>query len=376
MRILHTGDLHMDSPFCGSSLAVSEKRREMQRELLGRIFDVAVEEGCQMILIAGDLFDSRYVTPETEKYVKELFSRINMPVVISPGNHDPYVTGSFYKSIPLSENVYVFSSSELQRFDFPELGASVYGYAFTSQSMTSDPLAGQADASLNGNIALLCAHGELSALVSRYCPLDPKNIVNMGIDYAALGHVHKQGDNGGEYQNIRYCGFPEGRSFDELHEGTVIIADVEKDGCVSVRRRVVSKQRYEIVELDVSGCFVREDIAKKIRESAEKLGDVENTNLRVCLVGSAEPSLIGEITSDMSDLAGDLASLEIKDLTYPVEDISSLKADISVRGAFYNALYSGLTSDDPEVRARHVRALQIGLAAIDGRRIPLEESEA
>ena len=65
MRILHTGDLHLDSPFCAYGQKDADKQREAGRELLRRIFDCAKDEKCEMILIAGDLFDSRFVTPES-----------------------------------------------------------------------------------------------------------------------------------------------------------------------------------------------------------------------------------------------------------------------------------------------------------------------
>ena len=55
MRILHTGDLHLDSPFCAYGQKDAEKQREAGRELLRRIFDCAKDEKCEMILIAGDL---------------------------------------------------------------------------------------------------------------------------------------------------------------------------------------------------------------------------------------------------------------------------------------------------------------------------------
>ncbi|MBQ8850200.1 MAG: DNA repair exonuclease [Clostridia bacterium] len=371
MRFLHTGDLHLDSSFCASDTFTADARRDEQRRTFGRIFELARAEGCRMVLIAGDLFDSRYVTPETERYVTDVFAKANIPVVIAPGNHDPYVNGSFYKSGRLPENVYVFSSSELQRFDFPELSASVYGYAFTSSALTSSPLAGVSADGGGMNIKLLCAHADLSAPISRYCPLTAGDISGLGITYAALGHIHNRDEDdsaGGSV--IRYCGFAEGRSFDELGDGGVYIVDCEPDGEVNYRRFAVSGERYDIRELDLSGCCEREEIVGKIKREAEDVSANKNTHLRLLLTGSVE----AEELPDLSELAraltgGRLLSLDIRDMTVPVADISSLRADPSLRGELYRALYSGLVSDDPDTREKTALALQIGLAAIDGRRI-------
>ena len=65
MKILHTADLHLDSAFCGGGETLSQSRRARQREVFKKIFELAVSENCDMVLIAGDLFDTSFVTPET-----------------------------------------------------------------------------------------------------------------------------------------------------------------------------------------------------------------------------------------------------------------------------------------------------------------------
>ena len=376
MRFLHTGDLHLDSSFSLSNQIEGDRRRKMQRDSLGRVFSIAKEKECEMILIAGDLFDSKYVTPETETYVIELFSSVNIPIVISPGNHDPFVGGSFYKNEKIPDNVYIFSSSELQRFDFPELRTRVYGYAFTSMSLTGDPLVGYNDFEDDGYIKLLCAHADVTSVTSRYCPITVREIVDTGVDYAALGHVHNgYGEELTGYSHIRYCGFPEGRSFDELHDGGVFIVDIEAGGQARIERCITSVQKYEIKEVDVSNCGSKAETISKLEKFVSN--EISNgvTHLRIELCGTAEPDSIPHIEWASTKLSDKLISLEISDLTVPVADIETLRTDISIRGAFYNALYSGLVDADPKEREKNLMALKIGLAAIEGRSIPGSEDD-
>ena len=96
MRILHTGDLHLDSAFSSFGKKDAEQYRELGRELLKNIFDCAKHEKCQMILVAGDLFDSKFVSNDTRALFVSLVRNADMPVVIAPGNHDPYSENSFY----------------------------------------------------------------------------------------------------------------------------------------------------------------------------------------------------------------------------------------------------------------------------------------
>ena len=368
MKFLHTGDLHLDSAFCSSDVFTSDARREAQRETLARIIALAAEEKCEMVLIAGDLFDGKYVTPETSRFVKELFEGADMPIIIAPGNHDPYSDGSFYKSESLPENVYVFSSAELQRYDFDEPDVSVYGYAFTSSVLGSSPLAAHGAEAKDKRFSLLCAHGDVDSPISRYCPLTEGDISAMGFDYAALGHIHNRG---AVNDRVYYCGFPQGRSFDELGDGGVNIVEISEDGHISVSRRSVSVEKYETAQVYLDGSEETAGIIAKIKSAAELLTDGKGTHLRVVLTGNADEAVMPDdetVRQAVCECDG-ILSVDLKNATLPVADAAELRADISIRGAFYNALYSGLIDDDPAVREKTALALRIGLSAIEGKRI-------
>ncbi|MBE6546375.1 MAG: exonuclease SbcCD subunit D [Ruminococcaceae bacterium] len=376
MKLLHTGDLHLDSAFCGTDSLRAEDRREAQRQVLIRIFECAEREACDLILIAGDLFDSVCVTPETEELCLRLFRRSACPVVIAPGNHDPYTKGSFYRREDLPEQVYVFNSPEVQCFEFPDLGVRVFGYAFLSAVLQKSPLAGVAPPEANGMRNLLCAHADLSDPLSRSCPLTVGDIVRFGIDYAALGHIHnrRQEDSFGN-TCIRYCGFAEGRSFDELGDGGVLIVTLEEGRMPSVERRIVSERRYVIAELALDGCAEAQEVRQKLSEAISSIDEPKGTNLRLELVGAVDADCIGDPETLSAELRGELASLELRNMTVPTADGAYLAKDPTLRGAFYRELLPGLVDADPKVRAKAALALQIGLAAMENRRIPGQRDE-
>ena len=58
MKLLHASDLHLDSPFQRLSMEQAMQRRRELRELPGRLVDWANDHGAQLMLLAGDLFDS------------------------------------------------------------------------------------------------------------------------------------------------------------------------------------------------------------------------------------------------------------------------------------------------------------------------------
>ncbi len=372
MKLLHTGDLHLDSPFAGESVQTAETRRERQRQILRKIFALAKEETCDMILIAGDLFDGKYVTPETGALCRKLFCEAKCPVILAPGNHDPYAEGSFYRTEAFPDHVYVFNSSDLQCFDFEELGARVYGYAFLSSVLAEAPLAGAPIPEEDGMLRILCAHGDRNDPLSRYAPLPDADLRRMDFDYCALGHVHNPSPSD-PTDRIRYCGFPEGRSYDETGEGGVWVVELEKGEKPFAKRVILSENRYLWEEMDVSQSEDVELLTEQISGKISLLAHKQGTHLRLTLTGNADPTVMGELLARKETVQGELAELCLIDRTVPYTDGEYLERDTTLRGAFYRSLYPKLVHEDVKVRRQAIRALQIGLAAIDQRRIPEEE---
>ena len=365
MKFLHTADLHLDSAFCGMGAMGAERCRERQRALLSRIFELADTEKCDMILIAGDLFDTVYVTPETKQLCLELFSRFAKPIVIAPGNHDPLVNGGFYKSAALPENVYVFSSGELQYFDFPELDTTVAGYAFTAAAMPKDPLADEPiTREENGELLLLCAHADLDIPTSRYAPVLLSDITRHGFDYAALGHVHNPSYIS---DTVRYSGFPEGRSFDEEGDGGVYTVTLDGVSAPEVVRHVLSEVRYIRTELSVDGMATADDITAAIEQIILSHTGTGIVHMRLELVGVIPPAALPDLAAIEEKEREGLGSLELTDATLCIPDADYLEKDTTLRGEFYRTLRPKLYSDDREERLCALRALQIGLSAIEGK---------
>ena len=364
MKILHTGDLHLDSAFCGGGESYAQMRRERQRQVLKKIFSVASDERCDMILIAGDFFDTSYVTPETKELCISLFRQFDGPVVVSAGNHDPLLQGSFWGG-SLPENVRVFNSTALSYFEFKELGVAVGGYSFTSSAMTSSPLEREmARPRTWEKLLLLCAHADLDSPISRYAPVMSSDIRRLGFDYAALGHVHNPPC--GDDERIRYCGFAEGRSFDEIGDGGVLIIELDENG-MRTERVTVSEYRYVTEELDVSDMHTREQISEAVSRRLSEIADRGLTFVRLELCGIFSGDEDIDVSAIESLTTEGIADLQITDATLCLPDKAQLEKDTSLKGEFYRSLRQELYSEDASRRRLALRALRIGLSAIDGR---------
>ena len=370
LKIFHMGDVHLDGAFGRFPKEERVRLRAHQREIFGKMIDHVARGGYDMLLISGDLFDGIDVAPETEERVVSALSALSCPVIISPGNHDPFELISAYRKRKFSENVYVFSSTEPQVFEFEALGVQVCGYAFTfSNEVHGDPLAGFALPEFDG-VRILCAHGELGVSNSKFAPLSEANIAALGIRYAALGHVHMPSIVTRDGATIAYCGVSEGRGFDELGVGGAYSVTIEGER-VDVERVPFGEYVYTIEELDVSGLTSERELADRIAEIVAHVENPERAALRILLTGEADASVTERADELAKAQRGALYHIEIKDKTYPRMDTSALAQDSTLRGEIYRTLLPQLECDDPEKRREATMALRVALLAVDGRDISL-----
>ena len=72
MKLIHCSDFHLDSALgCNFSPAQAKLRNAELCATFGRMVRFAVAEQVDAVLIAGDLFDSSYVSRQTVDYILE-----------------------------------------------------------------------------------------------------------------------------------------------------------------------------------------------------------------------------------------------------------------------------------------------------------------
>ena len=113
IKILHTADWHLDSPLQGKS---PEQTQLLRRELLalpGKISALCKQEGCQLVLISGDIFDGAY-TADSLTAVKNALEEMAVPVFIAPGNHDFVGLSSPWLTEKFPANAHIFTKQALE----------------------------------------------------------------------------------------------------------------------------------------------------------------------------------------------------------------------------------------------------------------------
>lgn len=356
LRLLHAADLHLDSPFEGLSGEKAAVRRKEQRELLAALANLAQSEQVDLVLLAGDLLDSQVSFAETGEGLVRALRAISVPVIIAPGNHDFYNRTSPYARLRLPGNVCVFSSHSMQKLELPELGARVYGAAFTEKH--SGPLLrGFRAERTEGIYNLMVLHGELAPR-SVYNPISREEIAQSGLDYLALGHIHKASGLLREgWTWYSWPGCPEGRGFDEGGEKAVSIVELEGEQC-RLRPARIATRRYETLRVDVTGTDPLLAVHTQLPD------DTVRDVYRIILTGEAEtPPDLKRLRSNLEEL---FFSLQLKDETRLRRDLWENIGENSLRGLFLKGLRQRYEAAQSEDQRRLIQqAARWGLAALE-----------
>lgn len=369
IKILHTGDIHLDSPFSGLSPRLAETRRNELRAAFTSMMTYAKMNNVDLMLIAGDVFDSEYVTRETLVLLCREFEKFGNPVFITPGNHDCAAPNSVWRRCTFPDNVHIFADDTVSSVDIDELDLTVYGFGFTEQNMLSSPIKGKRVAD-NDRVNVLVCHGDITSSSTANCPLTGEQITAFGADYTALGHIHNP-PAAGKNNRYSYCGCLEPRAFDETGPKGALIVEIDKKGGgseVSIKPVRLSKRRYEKGEIAVDGASTVAEISEAIGKYISENRYGEDTLLSLRIKGYVSPTLI--IDTDMLEgEAFGLCMLRVEDATMPDIDTAALENDVTIRGEVYRQLRPYLVTDDERERECAQRALRYAFNSLSGESI-------
>ena len=97
-RILHTADWQIGKPYRWIDDGQKQARLQQERvEVVGRIAEIVRQEEVDVVLVAGDLFDSSTVPAATVMEVLEVVGSMSCPVLVIPGNHDHGGVGGIWR---------------------------------------------------------------------------------------------------------------------------------------------------------------------------------------------------------------------------------------------------------------------------------------
>ena len=284
MRILHTSDWHL-----GRSLE-GRPRLPEQGHFIDELVDIVTREDIQVILVAGDVFDTYNPSAEAENLFYETLERLSdngkRAVIAIAGNHDSPDRLHAANPLALRHGISLLgypgevlpvgtASGGVKRLQAGpgwlelavpgcESNAIVYTLPYPSESRLNEVLTERLDEE-SGQVAFSARVGRLFNEADQVFRADTVNLVmahlfvrggleseserqlggalavspqamSKGAHYVALGHLHRAQQVNHTPQTCRYSGSPLSFSFSEAdQQKEVVIVDVIPGGVARTR---------------------------------------------------------------------------------------------------------------------------------------------
>jgi len=346
MKILHTADWHLDAPLQGHGPGLRQALAAVPEQIL----ELCRQEACDLVLLAGDLFDGTYA-PHTYQNLYSTLQEMAVPVFITPGNHDFCAPQSPWMQELWPENVHIFKSNQIESVALPALNARVYGGGFTGMDCPALLQNFRADCSEKYAIGIF--HGDPTQPNSPYNPITKAQVENSGLDYLALGHIHKADSFRAGSTLCAWPGCPMGRGYDEPGEKGVYIVTLAETATAEFR--VLDTPRFYDLQAEPSALA---GVLPPVRDEGY---------YRVTLTGPCEEPNLPALQAAFSHLP----NLVLRDrTTRPVDVWGSLGED-SFEGVYFGLLKQALDAAPEEEKEEILLAAQISRALLEGQEVIL-----
>lgn len=355
MKILHSADWHLDAPISGHTPENAEFLRRELRKIPEKIVKLCKAEGCDLLLLAGDLFDGA-ASAETLRIVQSALSEVQIPVFISPGNHDYVGPNSPYEAPGWPENVHIFKAPKIESVSLPQLDCKIYGAGYTAMDCPALLKGFQAAGEARWHIGILHAEAEMSG--SAYCPITREQIRSSALSYLALGHIHKGSSIRIGETLCAWPGCPMGRGYDELGAKGVILVTLDQD--VKAGFLPLDTPRFYDEELQVG-----DDAVSAVTSLLPALHTADF--YRITLTGYSAGIDLKKLQAAFPQVP----NLTLRDETRPEMDLWSAVGEDSLEGVYFALLQQAVNGDSQVLREKALLAARISRQILDGQEVKL-----
>ncbi len=348
IKLLHAADFHLDAAFASLPPELAKQQREEQRRALRLLAQAA--QGCELVLLSGDLFDGKRVYRDTLDALKACFATIDAQIFIAPGNHDPIHAHSPYLAEDWGENVHIFKQEDIECVHLPN--CDVYGAAYVREDV--EVLRGfHVEDESRLNLMLLHSGGS-------YNPISSEQIAATGLDYLALGHVHTRQEQRCGKTLAAYPGCLMGRGFDECGQKGVLRVMASKQDC-QTEFVPIPTRKYEILQVQVGDAPLA-SVLRALHQGSE------NDCLRILLQGESEGVDVKALEAALQERC---FSAQVRDHTVPKRELWQGSEEDTLRGEVLREFKSRYEQAEALDARRIARAAKLLSDLMDGREVDL-----
>ena len=265
LRLVHASDFHLERPLYGLA-EVPEHLRELLIEApyqaAEQVFETALAEDADAVLLAGDVLDVDRAGPPAIVLLLDQFARLGdrgIQVYWAGGAAD--VPDLWPRSVSLPPNVHVFPIGRVETFDLLRAGETLARVQGTSCG---------ADGEVTARGFHRDAHGLFTIGVA-YGTDDSTGHEGDRVHYMALGGRHQQQTVDEQPGIAHYCGTPQGRGPNETGPHGCTVVTVDESGRAKLRFVPTDAVRWSEQSLEVTASTRSEQLHERMVERLEKL---------------------------------------------------------------------------------------------------------
>jgi DNA repair exonuclease SbcCD nuclease subunit len=229
--VVHSSDLHVDHDYTARLHGGDGTAG------LACVLGAARGLGADVVILAGDTFDSHRVPQELVERAAAVMAGAALPIVLLPGNHDPAVAEAVYRGSALAavKDLHVIGITHENSIVLPPLSLEVWGRAHRDYDDMIPFEIGRERRPRHTRWQIAMAHGHYEPAPDRSKGLRPSWLVGdaeiaaTGADYVALGHWNRAVRVGNGSVPAHYSGSPE-------YAGTVNVVHLSETAGVTVTR--------------------------------------------------------------------------------------------------------------------------------------------
>lgn len=229
--VVHSSDLHVDHDYTarihGGDGAAG----------LACVLNAARAMSADIVILAGDTFDSHRVPQDLIERAAAVMSDAHMPIVLLPGNHDPAVSEGIYYGGALGavDNLHILGVTHDETVVFDDLSLEIWGRPHRDYDDMIPFELQRVRPQRRTRWQIAMAHGHYEPAPDRSIGPRPSwligdaEIAATGADYVALGHWNRAIRVGNGLVPAYYSGSPE-------YAGTINVVTLSEETGVAVAR--------------------------------------------------------------------------------------------------------------------------------------------
>lgn len=264
VKFIHASDFHLDVSISGLSelpVHLTQALANAPYEAAQKVFDLAVAERVDFVLLSGDLFDFESGNARAASFLLGQFERLaekDIQVYWSAGQCDQ--PDRWPSSIELPENVVTFASSIVEQLDHRRDGEIV-----------ARIMASGFDPQRNSGADFSAPSSDVFTIALTHGDFEPSSINAQNIRYWALGGRHKSSKLEKTGTIVVYPGTPQGRTPKESGIHGFRICRLDSAGKLRVQSVEADRVRWMPQKVAISEQVQLDELKNELGERALKI---------------------------------------------------------------------------------------------------------